>query len=338
MSPNLDLLRAIAVLCVFFSHLYVTLVHEYTLIPHHFGQLGVIMFFVHTSLVLMLSLERIKLTGLALFQEFFIRRFFRIYPLSIACVLVAYFVPGAVWTLRELMTNLTLTQNLTYNRSMVGGLWTLPLELQMYISLPFIYLWFRNKPVSWVVVLWLLSLPLAIIQPMVSERLGVVAYVPCFLGGVIAWRMKDSQRLSGWLWPLAILASAIPWMASEGNHMLPRWITCLALGLAIPLFHDVPSTWINTVSKTIAKYSYGIYLTHVAVMAIAFKLMSHQPYLVQATAFLILAVTLPFLAFHLIERPMISLGKQIADKIVSRKFSSKMQFGTENSKKIRSPR
>jgi peptidoglycan/LPS O-acetylase OafA/YrhL len=264
----------------------------------------------------MLSLDRIKLTGRALFQEFFIRRFFRIYPLSIVCVLVSFFTPGAAWTVRQLIANLTLTQNLTYDQSMVGGLWTLPLELQMYLSLPFIYLWFRSKPVSWVLALWLLSLPFAIVQPMVSERLSVVAYVPCFLGGVIAWRMKNNQRFSGWLWPLAIAVAAFPWMTSEGNHMLPRWITCLSLGLAIPLFHDVPSRWVNIVSKTIAKYSYGIYLSHVAVMAIAFNLMNQQPYLMQVVTFLILAFTLPFLAFHLVERPMISLGKQIADKIV----------------------
>ncbi len=110
------------------------------------GIFGVLLFFVHTSLVLMYSMQRSGLRGLALVKNFYIRRFFRIYPLSVLTVLAAVALhlhatgrglafgprPGAL----ELISNLLLIQNLTYSVSIVGPLWTLPLEVQMYVLLP----------------------------------------------------------------------------------------------------------------------------------------------------------------------------------------------------------
>ena len=54
--------------------------------------MGVLMFFVHTSMVLMLSLERTRLSGRALFGAFYLRRAFRLYPFSMACVISAMLV------------------------------------------------------------------------------------------------------------------------------------------------------------------------------------------------------------------------------------------------------
>ena len=81
----MDLLRSVAVLVVFFTH-YFDLQYGFgatwTLL-WHLGQLGVLIFFVHTSLVLMWSLERSSLQRGKLVAPFFLRRAFRIYPLSI---------------------------------------------------------------------------------------------------------------------------------------------------------------------------------------------------------------------------------------------------------------
>src|SRR5260221_4516546 len=137
-SANLDVLRAIAVMCVFSAHL----LHfnggqvPFTEFQRHLGQLGVLMFFVHTSLVLMFSLERTRLAGGALFFSFYTRRAFRIYPFSIVCVLLLYFIhyppdltlSYTAWTHKELVANLTLTQNLFPGHSLLAVLWTLPLE------------------------------------------------------------------------------------------------------------------------------------------------------------------------------------------------------------------
>src|SRR5271165_151232 len=162
-SANLDVLRAIAVMCVFFSHLLHFSRGGETEFGWHLGQLGVLMFFVHTSLVLMFSLERTSLDGHALFSSFYIRRAFRIYPLSIFCVLSIFFIhypPEVrlihhVWSHKELLVNLTLTQNLFRKRSFLNVLWTLPLEVQMYFFLPFLFIAFRPRSVRPVLLLWL---------------------------------------------------------------------------------------------------------------------------------------------------------------------------------------
>src|SRR6266849_2120427 len=81
-SRNLDLLRAIAVLCVFAAHLTLCLIDtRHVRVTHYsvwktqlneLGHIGVLFFFVHTALVLMRSLDRTKARFLVL--NFYIRR------------------------------------------------------------------------------------------------------------------------------------------------------------------------------------------------------------------------------------------------------------------------
>ena|SRR5579862_1827427 len=153
-SSNLDIIRAVAVLSVFCAHLHdVVAGNNQGVLAWHFAQMGVLIFFVHTSMVLMLSLERTQAGGRALFGPFYLRRLFRIYPLSIFCVTCAMILNRSPevsvsvrhWRWPEYFANLSLTTNLTYTDAMVGGLWTLPLEVQMYVTLPFLFLLGRSR-------------------------------------------------------------------------------------------------------------------------------------------------------------------------------------------------
>ena len=80
-SANLDLLRAFAVLLVVGFHLVKFFNWRVaTMRVTDFGLLGVMFFFVHTTLVLMFSLERQSAgAGTSLFLPFMVRRCFRIY-------------------------------------------------------------------------------------------------------------------------------------------------------------------------------------------------------------------------------------------------------------------
>jgi peptidoglycan/LPS O-acetylase OafA/YrhL len=91
-SRNLDLLRSFAVLLVVGFHLAKLFNWQPgALRVTDFGLLGVMLFFVHTTLVLMFSLERLHAeSGDSLFVPFMIRRCFRIYPLAILVVAFAY--------------------------------------------------------------------------------------------------------------------------------------------------------------------------------------------------------------------------------------------------------
>ncbi len=281
-SGNLDLIRAVAVLSVFFAHLYDINTGGHALLGWHFAQMGVLTFFVHTSLVLMLSMERTKIEGKALFAAFYLRRFFRLYPLSMFCVTVAMFLnrsgyhaPAYLFTWRDYLSNMALTVNLTYTDTMVGGLWTLPLEVQMYLTLPFLFLLGRVRSAGLLFAIWMASVPLAILQLHVSGRLSVLGYAPCFIAGVIAWKLslRAPRRFPGWLWPGAFMATWPLFLFATHEHdMYYRWVFCLALGLAIPHFQEIRFRPLSAAAHVVAKYSYGIYLSHVAVISWCFGL------------------------------------------------------------------
>ncbi|HEY4054343.1 MAG TPA: acyltransferase family protein, partial [Terriglobales bacterium] len=141
--PNLDLLRALAVLFVLFDHSATALGFRGAGFVRFewLGRAGVLFFFVHTCCVLMMSLERDSNL-----IRFYVRRAFRIYPLSIAAVLCA--IPVVSLHPWEWISNLGLIQNLTFARDSFGSIWSLPLEVQMYLFLPFIF-WFASKS-TWI--------------------------------------------------------------------------------------------------------------------------------------------------------------------------------------------
>ena len=335
-STNLDFLRSVAVLLVFFSHMYA--IQTGTGEPWHFvwhlGQLGVLMFFVHTSLVLMWSLERLNLEGGRLFVSFYIRRAFRLYPLSIVFVMFA-FCFDLYWHPVNLWQNLTLTEYLFYTNHpvfppTVGTLWTLPLEMEMYVALPVLFLIFRNRSVKLLVTLWGVSVVAAFVQPLIGDRFLILRYVPCFLGGVIAWRLireRDRVRFAGRLWPLAIAAVSVLWVvASERFSPLNIAGFGLCLGLAIPLFREIQWSSVTTISRTIARYSYGIYLTHFPIMVYvlsspqytrfkvipAFHQLRHYARPVDLTLVVALTAAASLALYHSIEEPGIRLGQRVA--------------------------
>jgi peptidoglycan/LPS O-acetylase OafA/YrhL len=285
------------------------------------------MFFVHTSLVLMRSMERTNAPASKLIIGFYIRRAFRIYPLSIACVLTAYLFSFSLdansgywreWRTDEFVANVALVQNLLYLDDMWGALWTLPLEVQMYVVLPFLFLAFRSRSAKGLIVIWLALIPMAMLQSVVSARFNVVAYAPCFVAGVIAWRLAEtySRRLPGYLFPFVLAIVSLIWISATREHGLYyRWAFCLVLGLSVPWFVDLRSRWIVTPAKWIAKYSYGIYLSHIIVLVISFAMIPNIGAAPRWLIFLVLAIAMPILMYHCIEHPMIRLGQALAKRV-----------------------
>ena len=217
-SANLDLLRAIAVMSVFFAH-FVEVFHNRSF--GSLGRFGVIIFFVHTSFVLMASLQRLEKTAesdTALTVAFWIRRFFRIYPLAVLFVVLVplFHIPASpqkiyMWIgMKGFLSNLALAQNLTYSNDILGPLWSLPLEVQMYIILPFAYFAIRGNKHYRSLALWVLSVLLALTLPRISWRLNMFLYAPCFTSGIVAYDLIRSKRwtwkLPAWVWPIGIFA------------------------------------------------------------------------------------------------------------------------------------
>jgi peptidoglycan/LPS O-acetylase OafA/YrhL len=333
-SANLDFLRSIAVLAVFFRHLMLTIgpTPSWGLL----GVYGVLLFFVHTSLVLMMSLERIELSHRALFKTFYIRRFFRIYPLSIACVTIIVLLhlpqaPREHWINPDwstILANLTLSQNLFYKASLSGVLWTLPLEVQMYVLLPICYLVGKKYHVRGLVALWFGAVAVALTQLQVAAgqdaihlaaRMDIVTYIPCFLAGVLSYFIGFGvirRRLPFIGWPIAMAAGGflLAYATLHGYRRIGMWLMCLLIGLTAPLFADLKMPLLRKSAAWIARYSYGIYLIHLYGLWAGVEVMSHQRWWIRFLVVVALAFGLPVLFYHLLEAPMIQLGGLLTNR------------------------
>ncbi len=325
-SSNLDFLRAFAVACVVISHLLDALGYG----GHgSLGRFGVVLFFVHTSLVLMASLDRMQQlsSGWRLIAGFWLRRIFRIYPLSIVTVVAVWAIhlppnTGALYTPIHpftLISNLLLIQNLTYEPNVLYSLWTLPLEVQMYVLLPFLFLCIADRRYP-SFLLWVVSILFAEVSPQISERLSVFLYAPCFIAGVVAFDLLRRSRrllLPAWVWPLGILiATALfgPWDNISLPHKIGRaWVLALTVGVLYPHVQEMRLRAAQRAVHWIAEHSYGIYLCHGTLLWLAFEQVPRW------AAWPFLAATLlglPALLYRFVERPLMLVGAHLSRRVL----------------------
>jgi peptidoglycan/LPS O-acetylase OafA/YrhL len=351
-ETNLDFIRALAVLMVVCSHLawFFGDPHLSFFQPAILGKLGVIIFFVHSGIVNMLSIERQvdKRGTYRLFRAFMTRRCFRIYPLSIAVVSIIFLakVPagrletfGAVTIGQharlELLPSLLLVQNFLRLDQIVGPLWSLPYEVQIYCLFPILYLALRRFN-SAKVLLFAWSLLAAVdylVAPHFAKHadLGHFVTVPdllfyfiLFLPGLYAYKeMQTSQRVVGF-GALPALLALICSIWCLGYDQTRCVFVTFCLGLALPWIKSCNVAALNRVCGWVAKYSYGIYLLHFPAIWLAFIRMGHFPRVIQGIAFLLATLGGSVLAYHALEHPMIVIGNRAAAAISESKNSVRL--------------
>ncbi|MGI4827105.1 MAG: acyltransferase family protein [Janthinobacterium lividum] len=333
--PNLDLLRAIAVLSVVAEHLLLAFGVQtigYWQI-RWMGVVGVFLFFVHTSLVLMWSLERKPHT-----LDFYIRRVFRIYPLAMVTVLVtvglhapvsgsamSYFHYAAPPSLANLLASLLLIPNLVGNYQPVSVLWSLPYEVDMYVCLPLLFFFLqRNLSLPPLLVFW--GLEIAVCRPLFPGAThNFLLAVPYFLPGVMAYVLfsRHRARLPAWLFLPGLLLLWAVFMVHPG------WregdVLCLAAGLGLPLFRQIRTGWLKRVSHEIAKYSYGMYLAHPFAIVLGVYLLPHRSLVLQLLVTLGSVAVLSVSSYYLLERPLMRVGSRVAQR-AERAFEQR-EFG-----------
>ena len=333
---NLDVLRAFAVSSVLLDHLYMSISGgQFLWLAYWLGQAGVLAFFVHTSLVLMSSIERLG-GEKGWVSRFYIRRAFRIYPLAIAAILFVLLarigsdVPLAQKTqpfvaphASALLSNLLLVQNLTGASNIIRVLWSLPIEVQMYVVLPLCYIVARYRP-RLLALLFAFGIAGAYLRSTDILRglwrFDTLFYVPCFLSGVLAYallrRPRPGRQLPSAVWPLVvplmIAGCAIAFMPHTGTiawdeHKWMQWGYCFVIGILVPAVANLRESPLTRAAHTMAKYSYGVYLLHTPVLWLTIRY--GKPW---AAA---LIVILPIAAYHAIEEPCIKIGARLATRL-----------------------
>jgi peptidoglycan/LPS O-acetylase OafA/YrhL len=330
-SANLDILRSLAVLLVLVAHVMgvVDTRHHLESWDDYFlctGRLGVLLFFVHTTLVLNFTLARIRASGSELFRTFIVRRAFRLYPLSILCVLLVVAlsvpcqplgVPPARPSWGLILTNLTLTTDLFNYPVILAPLWTLPIELQMYVLMPLTFMLLgtsRNPRVA--LGLWLLSALVGWLQLGLARWLPVIDCGPCFLAGTVAYALSTlyTKRLPSILWmPFLLGVLCGFYVIQQGvpdnfGNMPLQWMFCLVVGLLIPAFHDSRLAIVNCLARLISRYSYGIYLFHCIAIWFGYAVLKDLPEPLQWLVVLASLSVLSIGSYHLLEKPAIDFG------------------------------
>ncbi len=152
----LDAFRAVAIIVVAAYHLIFLATLEFTgpneIIPplprlFSYGFLGVEFFFMISGFVIFMTLARCATT-----QEFFIRRFARLYPayiVSIPLIFVLMYIlsyPHYERSLRDLITAPLLDAPLTLCATFVSSVyWSLVTEVRFYVLIALIYHFFHRR-------------------------------------------------------------------------------------------------------------------------------------------------------------------------------------------------
>lgn len=329
-SHNLDFLRATAVSAVVVFHLLLF----YGVNIKQLGLFGVLLFFVHTTLVLMFSLDRLRTKdpNKPLWLPFMVRRTFRIYPLSMLVVLLIFAlripqtgiadhgfrVVAFSWS--TFLSDFLLIQNVTNKESVPGVLWSLPYEMQMYLFLPACFLLARRARKIWpVLALWAFSFAVALTP--FKHKPSILLYAPCFLPGVLAfYRWQGARKIPAYVWPPFLMLLIGIYVLT--GQPAAGWLLCLTLGLAAPLFRELPHSLLTRATKLIAKYSYGIYLSHFFAIWLAFVKLSHWNAVLQWSVFFAALFAIPVGMFHAIEQPGINLGARLAARLPRRRAAA----------------
>ena len=275
----------------------------------------------------MYSLERMARSADNVTRRFYLRRFFRIYPLSIFCITLALVlhIPNNTWknadiiTPRIVLSNLLLVQNLITKISVIGPLWSLPYEVQMYLVLPALYyLALKRRCVLYLCGLLAFFCGLGFLIARESGgHLNTAAYVPCFLSGVLCYSLRDRIRpfVPAAMWPVLVLLLFCGYCMLGLEEYPPfwiGWIFCLILGLSINAFHDSTIKILNVPAEKVARYSYGVYLIHMPVLYFVFMVLNIRNLVVGPLLFVAFTMIASIVTYHLIESPFIEFGKRLS--------------------------
>jgi len=237
--PEIDGLRAVAVIAVIFNHI------EARILPS--GYLGVDIFFVISGFVITASLVSTSHVRLrSSLTRFYSRRARRLLPalavfILITSLLICLVNPGPADTLQTGIfalfgaSNLELMQRSTdyfapsTKLNAFTHTWSLGLEEQFYFVYPVLFWFARAKGVRWRAWIWL-ALPLFVaIAVMVVSKLMTGSYWSIIPGGFSA--ILPYVTYVALLFGLPLLALVKPF-GSQGNQNLILWLvllSCLSL-------------------------------------------------------------------------------------------------------------
>lgn len=318
----LDALRGIAALAVVAQHIGTGLSADFTPFAQRyfdFGEFGVVLFFLCSGFIIPASLER----GAGL-RDFWLGRFFRLYPLYWASIfgVLALASAGRLPLPRgflaepraTLLANLTMFQSFVDRPGLLVAYWTLGFEMLFYLVMSALFL-VRLHRQTLLLALPLLILPiadraLALVMDRASEGqyLRLMTTLGTMCVGTVAYRYVRGQIAA----PVAAIVLAMAPLATYaafGDYAqaggLLSWQAAYLLFVLALLFRHRP---VPRGLVAVGTISYSIYLTNPLIVA-ALPRLSFWP--ISIAAWLIAIFVLSAATYRWIEQPAMLLGARL---------------------------
>ena len=338
--PEIDGLRAIAVLAVILYHAEITIFNHQ---PFKGGFIGVDIFFVISGyLITSIILREIKFSGYFSFKKFYERRVRRILPVLLLVILVSlplawlYLLPlSFVDFSKSILSSLFFISNLFFNYSgqeygLESGLlkpflhtWSLSVEEQFYLIFPVIFFliikYFQKIFIQTIIVILLISLLSA---HWTSENNSSISFYflhtriwEILAGSILAfYEIEKGERSSN-----RILNKILP---SIGFFLIIFNIIFFKLYFAHPSFYTLPAVigicliiWFSDKDEPITKFlslkfivgigliSYSLYLWHFPIFAFARVYDLIQNKFEIKILIIFISFIFSIFSFYLIEKP-----------------------------------
>lgn len=285
-NRNVQWLRAAAALFVVLLHASYYLAQEVGderflgVFSGEFGILGVAIFFAISG-ALMADILKTTTPG-----QFLVHRLIRIYPLAtILAILLPFLVTGRLSVDLRALSLVPIGENGNYRLSVE---WTLVFELFYYVVLFALALLGGARRVELFAALWLAlvavavlfagSLSQVVLTPNVLE-MPFMAANAAFAGGLlIPWLVRRNAfqpALAVVAFTLAALSLSVDLAA---GRLLGAVAAVIFVGLAVAEGNrDVPDNAATRLATRLGDWSYALYLSHVPVLLVVFRLVDASP-------------------------------------------------------------
>jgi peptidoglycan/LPS O-acetylase OafA/YrhL len=176
-----------------------------------------------------------------------------------------------------------------------------------------VYFFVRKNFSLWpLLLIWTVACGLMYVDTSIINGYAYNSVVPCFLPGVMAYVLFAQKKpwLPTWLFPCFLVLLTLTFL--HYCSVVVSWPLSLVLGLSLPYFHQVRSAPLVRLFHEVAKYSYGIYLTHYFALGLTFRYLSLHSQGMQIAVTLSATAVFSIVGYHLVEHPLIRLGARLA--------------------------
>jgi peptidoglycan/LPS O-acetylase OafA/YrhL len=327
---NFTGLRLLLALMVLFGHYQIFIGIEHPSWPFGYAMAAVDCFFVVSGYLVTNSFDRDPN-----FERFYIRRFFRIYPLYIAVVIAQTVTLGVLdpagfsahfgALLRYFVANATFANFLDHNighgvldslidPNLNPSLWTLKIEVGFYLVLPFLWLGVRRYGASLLIGTFALSaIYYAAVNHAGNYELAkqLPGQLQFFVLGIAAYRYRERLvigRIAGLALAVALGVIFTALLQPHPNVLYPLVVGAFTIMAAL----KTPPLHLRT------DISYGVYLLHAPVIQLSLLFGIYRPDWLGVIATMTVVLLLSLGAERIIEAPGIAFGKYLTKRIRDR--------------------